>query len=160
MHISINTGRLAGRRRSRGKGEGGFTLVEVMVAIMLIGLVLTAAFSTVTQALQTMETSRDYARIAQILQSEMEDLRTMSWSELEALQTSDAGTKELDLTSEFNEAFGLRYRALRLIEDRYSDQKQATIWVKWEDARGNTKTEKTVSWFTQNGLHDYYYRSF
>ncbi|MDQ8186110.1 type II secretion system protein [Pelagicoccus sp. SDUM812002] len=142
------------------KGEGGFTLVEVIMALMVLGLVLVAAFSTVTQALQTVETSRDYARVAQILQSEMEDLRTMSWSALEAQQTTDAGEVSIDLTTEFNDAFGARYQAYRLIEDRHSNQKQATIRVEWNDARGNARAKQTVSWFTENGLHDYYYRSF
>lgn len=131
-----------------------------MVAVFITGLVLTAAFSTVAQALRTMETSRDYARVAQILQSEMEDLRTMSWSTLEAQQVADAGFVSIDLTAEFNAAFGARYRAYRWIWSKYSDQKEAIIWVQWEDARGITRTKRTVSWFTENGLHDYYYRSF
>lgn len=143
-----------------GKGSGGFTLVEVMVAVVILGMILSTAFATVTQALQTVETSRDYARVAQILQSEMEDLKTMSWSTLSALQVADNGVVTIDLTAEFNQAFGVRYRAFRYIENRYSDQKQATIWVYWWDARGNFRIKQTVSWFTENGLHDYYYRSF
>ncbi len=151
---------------SRRGSKSGFTLVEMMVAIVVLGMVLTAAFSTVAQALQTMETSRDYARVAQILQSEMEDLRTMSWSTLEAQEVADDGVVSIDLTTEFNEAFGSRYRAFRYIRDRvdggvtYTDQKEATIWVYWWDARGNFRIKQTVSWFTENGLYDYYYRSF
>lgn len=131
-----------------------------MVAILVLGLVLSAAFSTVVQALHTVETARDYARVAQILQSEMEDLRTMSWTTLEAQQAADGGIAPIDLTAEFNEAFGARYRAFRSIENRHVDQKQATIWVRWRDAHGKFQKKQTVSWFTKNGLHDYYYRSF
>ncbi|MDQ8183404.1 prepilin-type N-terminal cleavage/methylation domain-containing protein [Pelagicoccus sp. SDUM812005] len=156
---ALSTQRLK-RARRFGRAKSGFTLVEMMVAIFVLGIVLAAAFSTVAQALQTVETSRDYARVAQILQSEMEDLRTMSWSQLEAQQAADGGVVSIDLTEEFNEAFGARYRAFRYIQDRYSDQKQATIWVYWWDARGNFRIKQTVSWFTENGLHDYYYRSF
>lgn len=152
--------------RLQRRSKGGFTLVEMMVAIFVLGLVLTAAFSTVAQALQTVETSRDYARVAQILQSEMEDLRTMSWATLEAQEETDGGVVAIDLTEEFNEAFGSRYRAFRRIQNRtdgtvtYANQKEATIWVYWWDARGNFRIKQTVSWFTENGLHDYYYRSF
>lgn len=149
-----------GRFRLSSGVESGFTLVEMMVAILVLGLVLAAAFATVGQALQTVEISRDYARVAQILQSEMEDLRTKSWSGLEARQTEDAGVVSIDLASEFNESFGSRYRAFRYIQNRHADQKQATIWVYWWDARGNFRIKQTVSWFTENGLHDYYYRSF
>lgn len=148
------------RTKDRLRSTCGFTLVEIMIAILVLGLVLSAAFGTVTQALQTVETARDYARVAQILQSEMEDLRTKSWSALEAQQSADGGRVSIDLTSEFNEAFGSRYRAYRLIENRHVDQKQATISVSWLDAHGNFRKKQTVSWFTKNGLHDYYYRSF
>lgn len=126
----------------------------------MLGLVMTAAFATVTQALQTVEISRDYARVAQILQSEMEDLRTMSWSTLQGQQDADGGFVEIDLTQEFNQAFGTRYNAYRLIYDRYTDQKEGIIIVFWWDAHGNFRMKRTVSWFTKDGLHDYYYRSF
>lgn len=162
---SMSSPRSLGLRR-QGGSKSGFSLVEMMVAIFVLGIVLTSAFSTVAQALQTMETSRDYARVAQILQSEMEDLRTMSWATLNAQEDTDGGLVSIDLTEEFNDAFGARYRAFRRIRDRtdngvtYTNQKEATIWVYWWDARGNFRIKQTVSWFTENGLHDYYYRSF
>lgn len=137
----------------------------MMIAIVLTGLVLTAAFATVSQSIRTVETARDYTRVAQILQSEMEDLRTLSWADLEAASTG--GYEEIDLNSEFYAAFGDRYRAWRWIRDReispgttLSDQKEISIWVFWKDGNGMWRNKYAASWFTELGLHDYYYRSF
>ncbi len=160
VSAKFKSGRAAEGDRPRGCGKGGFSLVEMMVAMLVLGLVLTAAFSTVAQALKAVEISRDYARVAQILQSEMEDLRTMNWTQLEAEQAGTTWYVPIDLTTEFNEAFGARYKAYRWIRDLHSDQKEARVKVVWQDANGNTRIKRTVAWFTKNGLHDYYYRSF
>lgn len=143
-------------QRLARKKRRGFTLVEMLVAMSVIGFILVAAFGTVAQALQTVETSRDYARVAQILQSEMEDVRTMSWSTVSALPLLES----IDLNAEFNDAFGSRYQAYRIVTARSTDQKQIYILVRWTDSRGNARRKIAVSWYTQNGLHDYYYRSF
>ncbi len=160
LSAKFKSDRAAEGDRRRGRGKGGFSLVEMMVAMLVLGLVLTAAFSTVAQALKAVETSRDYARVAQILQSEMEDLRTMNWTQLEAEQAGTTWFVPIDITSEFNEAFGARYSAYRWIKNLHADQKEARVLVLWQDANGNSRTKQTVAWFTKNGLHDYYYRSF
>lgn len=149
-------------RRRRHK-NAGFTLVEMMVAIGIVGLVLAAAFSNVGGSLRTMETARDYTRVAQILQSELEDVRTMSWSDLETLQAATGGDWEvMDISEEFHEAFGTRYETYRRVQarDGLSDQKEIVIRVDWTNAHGLTVSKYTSCWFTENGLHDYFYRSF
>jgi len=134
-----------------------------MVAIAVVGLVLAAAFANVGSSLRTMETARDYTRVAQILQSELEDVRTMSWADLEALQAATGGDWELlDISAEFHEAFGTRYVTHRRVRNRdgLPDQKEIVIKVEWTNAHGVTVTKYTSSWFTENGMHDYFYRSF
>lgn len=146
---------------SRKRAKSGFTIVEFLVFILVIGIVMTGAFATMTQSLRMVETSRDYARASQILQSEIERLRTMSWEQLEAVQTADGSEiRSLELDAAFQEAFSNRYKAFRYIEDRYTDQKQAVVWVYWWDAMGNFRIKQTAAWFTENGLNDFYYRSF
>ncbi|MBK1879939.1 PulJ/GspJ family protein [Pelagicoccus mobilis] len=158
------------RRRSRPRSKrAGFTLVEMMVAMVVTGMVLTAAFGTINLSVKTMEKARDYARVAQILQSEMEDLRTLSYSNIEAMQTTAKvewegkfydGWTSIDLTSEFNEAFGNRYSAWVRVSDRSSNQKLVRVWVSWQRRDGSWQAKRTAAVFTENGLHDYYYRSF
>ncbi len=146
------------RPRRAAASRLGFTLVEAMVAMVVVGVVLTAAFSTVAQGVRTMERARDYTRVAQILQSEMEDLRTYSWADLETATTS--GFVAVALAADFVEEYGDRYTVERWIRDRHSDQKEISVRVIWSDGRGGTITKMTTTWFTENGMNDYYYRSF
>lgn len=148
------------------RGKSGFTLVEVMIAVVITGLVLTAAFGTVAQSLRTVELGRDYTRVAQIMQSEMEDLRTRSWADLEELQSdnewgsSGIAIWQLTLSADFQAMFGDRYDVWCVLLDREVDQKEIRIWVRWQNAQGDWINKITSTWFTENGLHDYYYRSF
>lgn len=166
--IRIFKDRRLGTRAPAARKKAGFTLVEMMVAIGVIGLVLTAAFTNVSQSLQVMETARDYTRVAQILQTELENVRTMSWADLEAIEAANldmagvAQWEELDLSDEFHEAFGTRYTAYRRVQPRdgLTDQKEIVIWVTWLNANGSSRSKYTSSWFTENGMNDYYYRSF
>lgn len=159
-----------GASRHRRSGRAGFTIIELMIGLVLVGLVLSAAFGTVGHAVQTMEKARDYARVTQILQSKMEDFRTMSYSGLESLQDSSEYTDShgvtqnwwvyINLDQEFLDSFGNRYRAWYKVSDRGSDQKLVRFWVSWQRRDGTWQAKRTASLFTKDGLHDYYYRSF
>jgi prepilin-type N-terminal cleavage/methylation domain-containing protein len=50
--MSCDKGPLCGKRPLRGRG--GFTLVEVMVAVAIVGLVTTAGFKLLTQSFRTL----------------------------------------------------------------------------------------------------------
>lgn len=155
-------GRSSGRAFDR---RSGFTLVEMMVAIVVIGITLTAAFSTIGYGYRTMETGRDYTRVAQILQSEMEDMRTLSWSQLEPLTSTTY--QKITLNADFAAVFGDRYEAWLWVRNRVdasgvvlADQKEISIKVTWKDSNGILMSRSTTTWFTENGMHDYFYRSF
>lgn len=113
------------------------------------------------------EGARDLTRVSQILQSEIEDLRMLSWSELTAQQASSGGDwTAVALDSDFQALFGARYTVERKIAPRYSggvallDQKQIEVRVTWIGMGGLSRSRKTATWFTEGGLHDYHYRSF
>lgn len=158
----LPTGDLGGvSLTARKSAKKGFTMVELLIFIMVIGIIMTGAFATMAQSIRMVETSRDYARASQILQSEIERLRTMSWEQLEAVQAADGtAIASIELDEAFQETFNDRYRAFRYLENRYSNQKEAIIWVYWWDGMGNFRIKKTAAWFTKDGLNDFYYRSF
>ncbi|MDQ8201652.1 type II secretion system protein [Pelagicoccus sp. SDUM812003] len=146
----------------------GFTLVEMMVGLVCVGIVLTAAFASATQTLRMQEVSRDYTRVAQILQSQLEDIRTWNWSDLETFQAETGGNMQVvTLDGEFMDAFGSRYTCERQVRDRkdengltVSGQKEIVVKVTWQSNDGKVNTKSAACWYTEGGLHDYYYRSF
>ncbi|EDY81690.1 hypothetical protein VDG1235_1308 [Verrucomicrobiia bacterium DG1235] len=131
-------------------------LVEAMVGIFLIGISLTGVFSALGRSLDLIEEARDSTRVAQIIQSELEDLRTLSWSEVDALAEWDVYVPN----SSFSEEFGNRYTCYRYIFSKSSDQYGLRVYVLWTNNSGRTKYDYFETWYTEGGFNDYYYRSF
>ena len=69
-------------------GVGGFTLVEVMVASTVLVFGIVTAVTTSQRGLQALDTARNLTAASQIMQSEMERIRLLSWTQLSTLQQS------------------------------------------------------------------------
>ncbi len=69
-----------GGRRSRG----GFSLIEVMMGAMVLGIVLGSILAMASHAFGFLTDIRRRARSSQVLQQRMEDLRLLNWSQLQA----------------------------------------------------------------------------
>lgn len=71
--------------KGRSASKAGFTLVEVMVSTLLMMIIFGGGFGALVHGNRLIEASRDETRASQILQSEVEDLRTYDWTALTAL---------------------------------------------------------------------------
>lgn len=151
---SIRTGDKAVRTGLRGAPQAGFTLVEILFGMVLLAIIFTSAFGTHFLALRMVEDSRDQVRASQVIQSELEAMRTMNWSDLEALGKGG----EFVPRGRFAQVFVGRYTAYRSIVDLTDSMKEVRIWVEWE-SRGRTYTQTFNTVFTRNGLNDYHYRA-
>jgi len=144
------------RRRS---ARAAFTLVEAMVGLVVVGITLTGVFAALGRSFDLIEAARDNTRVAQIIQSELEDMRTLSWSEVATLPTWEVYTP----TSSFSEQFGDRYTVYRWIDDfegTKSDQFRIRVYVTWTNNSRRFMWDYFETWYTQGGFNDYYYRSF
>ncbi|HUK83556.1 MAG TPA: type II secretion system protein [Verrucomicrobiae bacterium] len=70
---------------SFSRTRSGFTLLEAMVATIILGLALTSVVGVASQCLRYLTDIRRTARSSQVLQQEMENIRLLSWSQLSAL---------------------------------------------------------------------------
>lgn len=136
------------------KSSAGFTLIEIMVSMALMAIVFTAAFGTHFLAMRMIEDSRDQIRASQIIQSELEAMRTMNWSDIEALD----GKSTFAPRGQFVQVFADRYTAEREVKPISSSQKEVIIRVSW-NVRGKTYFQIFNTVFTRNGLNDYHYRA-
>tara|TARA_B110000495_G_C23022609_1_gene606921 strand:- start:1578 stop:2066 length:489 start_codon:yes stop_codon:yes gene_type:complete len=154
-----------------GTKSGGFTLMEVMVAITVITLVLGGGITALIQGNRMISDARDSTRISQIIQSEIETLRTMTFSDLSDLTNpSDPqfiNFTLLQLQGQFAVAYADRYTLWRgvLQEDNNNDgtldQIGVFIYVGWWPSHSDYWTyERYYTRFTEDGLNDYYYRAF
>src|SRR5437899_2915270 len=69
-------------------GEGqrvrrlGFTILELVVALALIGLLVLAVYGAITSGMVTMRMARENLRATQILLEKMEAIRLYNWDQL------------------------------------------------------------------------------
>ena len=139
--------------------------------------VMAFGIATSIIAMQTGFKSIDLARgttlSSQIIQSEMERLRMMSWTTMTALNTatdtvapfptgSPAGIEMFDGATYFSSNPGIagKYTITRTVEadsTRPSDVYNITISVAWVGYDNRRHTRSFRSMYAKNGLYDYYY---
>jgi uncharacterized protein (TIGR02598 family) len=69
------------RQRAR---HGAFSLVELTVAMAIIGVVVVAVYGAITSGVTTMRLARENLRATQILVEKMEAIRLYTWEQLHA----------------------------------------------------------------------------
>lgn len=144
------------------QGSRGFTLVEVMVATYILSVVFASLFGAMAQGMKMMDFTRDLTRVSQILQSEMEDLRTLNWNELEDLRDNKA-LQFYSAKTHYAGDLADRYRVYRWVLPHpvhSSEMIRVRIYVMWTvPGRGGQQWRILSTDFTKNGLNDYYYRN-
>ncbi len=63
----------------------GYSMVEVMVAVFVLAIVMTALFSGIAQGYSVLNTTRENLRATQILTQKAEAVRLCTWTELTSL---------------------------------------------------------------------------
>jgi prepilin-type N-terminal cleavage/methylation domain-containing protein len=144
----------------------GFTLVEVMVASLVLTIMILSALGALIHGFRLLDSARNTTLAAQIAQSEIEDLRLQPWSKIsDPALISHSGPIDLSasigklLGAAEGEAIAQRFSASRLIvdvPDRGSTLKRVTIAVAWHDYNGTTHTRSYETLIGQHGLTDYF----
>lgn len=145
--------------------------MEIMVAISVITLVMGGGIAALIQGNRMISDARDSTRISQIIQSEIESLRTLNFSDLTAMTDPTypgyIQFTKLPLQGRFATAYADRYTLWRGVmqednnNDGVSDQIGVYVYVGWTPSNSRYSTwERYYTRFTEDGLNDYYYRAF
>lgn len=127
-----------------------FTIVEVMVAAGVLALGIASVITVSQRGLQALDTARNLSGASQLMQSEMERLRLMSWAQLQALQDSGQTAVTIEDTSG-------RYTCSRQISDVKTNLKQITLVSTWRGYDGRAHTARLITRYGKTGLNDYFY---
>jgi len=122
---------------------------------------------------KTIDLARGTTLASQIMQSEMERIRLMSWTTITAMSTatdtvapipagSPAGVEKFDGSTYFstNPDIANKYIITRTVapdSTRPGDVMNITISVTWSGYDGRSHTRSFTSMYAKNGLYDYYY---
>lgn len=152
IHNSLTAGPRSDKRRSR---MAGFSLIEVAIASLVIAIFIASILTTVTSGYAVLDRSRETLRANQILQQELETLRTYSWSQV----TNTANFYTTNYTDQ-----GISYSVTRMLTNynnstSYSTNymRKVTVRVVWTNAPGKSISKDMTTVITQGGLNDYIY---
>lgn len=141
----------AGRGRTRA-----FTIIEVMVAAIVLVLGITTAITTLQSGFQAIDTARHYTFASQVMQSELERLRLKSWSQLQTLQESRDSTVAVPAVTGADAG---AFTCTRVISDLKTDMKEIILISNWRGYDGRPHTLRFVTRYSKSGLYDYFYTS-
>ena len=133
-----------------------------MIELVLATFTLAVGIGTSVIAMQTGFKHLDLARgttiAAQIIQSEMERIRMMSWTGVNALPATETFDGALNFTSSSRVAGKYNVTRTRLADaTRPTEVAHIGIAVTWKTYDGRDHTRSFSSIYTKNGLYDYYY---
>ena len=153
------------RQRTSGARPGAFTLIEVMVAVAIIGVEFVSLYLGMTQGFAIIQLARENLRATQILQEKMETIRLYSWD-----QITTSGFIPTNFTAAFYPAGsqtnqGAVYQGTVTITNAPvgassgygNDLKLVLVQVNWNSGRVQRQREMRTL-VSQYGLHNYIYK--
>jgi len=151
--------------RRRLKSRAAFTLVEVMISFTIMVAVLCGSLTAMQSGYKAIDTARSSTLAAQIMQSQIERLRLMSWPDIVAEQTTRGHDFEIDIVDEelvpdMAADVAARFTLKQTIQDVSSTRtgiKNVSLTVTWTGVGGTSQSRTFATRYAQNGLYDYYY---
>ncbi len=142
----------------RRRGLRAFTIAEVMVSTLVLAFGITTSLVAMQMGFRNIDLARGTTIAAQIIQSEMERLRMMSYTTISALPSSQT----FDGATYFSSASQIanKFSITRTVTDDAtygSDVKNITVSVTWNTIDGRPHTRRFTALYARNGLYDYYY---
>lgn len=146
------------RRRSK---RAGYTILEVALASFVMVMGLSSSIVTLQRGFREVELARSTTIASQIIQSEMERIRMMSWVQVNDSAILPANST-FDGATNFSTSAKLagKYSVTRRVTSdlsRPTEVKNISVSVAWSSFDGIPHTRTLTAIYAKNGLYDYYY---
>ena len=153
--------------RPRRTDSRGFTLVEVVMASMVLLFGIATSIVGMQIGYRSLDLARTLTLSAQVLQSEMELVRMKAWGDIATLASDPDGTAPLQKfeTMFVNAAMPRDFKLTRAVADpktiivgtgTETVMRQITVTATWKTVDGITHTRSTSTQYCREGLNDYY----
>jgi len=144
--------------RARRRADSGFTILEVAMSAFIMAFGIATSIVAMQTGFKSIDLARGTTMASQLMQSEMERVRMLSWTAVMALPEKE----EVDLSTYFssNPEIINKYQVVRVVEieaARPDDVREITIYVIWSGYDGRRHQRSFKSMYAKNGLYDYYY---
>ena len=153
-----------GSTRARRRRDAGFTVVEVSIAAMVLILCLTSSLLVLQRGFIAIDNARYTTLAGQILQSQMEKLRMLTWAQLTDTTSGPpaSGTFTPDISSSASGQLA-NFTCSQVIAASPSPynttMKDITLTATWKGSDGRTRSLTYFTRYGQSGLSDFFYTS-
>jgi prepilin-type N-terminal cleavage/methylation domain-containing protein len=162
---SFQTPARPGSAWTQRKRCGGFSLVEVVVAIAILGVGIVALYASLLNGFRVAQLSRENLRATQVMVELMDTLRLYSWDQItDPKFTPKHFDVDYDPIGATNGGGGLfTYSCTMNVKKgpkdvEYGDNmKTVTLDIEWQNGSRVKRTRTFVTYVTRNGLQSYIY---
>ena len=123
------------------------TLMEVIIAIVLVGIAFGGIATTVTWSINTIRASRESAAALQFAQQKMERMRNSNFGTI----SSHAFPSPYE-ASAFRTALGPNAAGSVVVQDEASKLKKVTAHVGWVSSSGRNMHLSLVTYIAEDGI--------
>lgn len=156
----------------RRRHDAGFTILEVAMAGFVLTLAIAGSITTLQMGYRAIDNARYTTLAGQILQSQMEKLRLLTWAQLTdstsgpaayTTFTPDVSASSTDQIKRFTTTTGGAGTCYQRISDAPSpfntSMKDITLTAAWTGIDGKSHSLSYTTRYGKNGLSDFFYTS-
>ncbi len=143
---------------ARRGAQAGFTILEVAMATFVMAMGIATSIIAMQAGFKHLDLARGTTLSSQIIQSELERIRLMSWTGVTALPASatfDGGTS-FSTSSKVVGKFSVT-RTVTADAARPTEARDIVVRVTWNGYDGRAHARSFNCTYVKNGLYDYYY---
>ena len=135
--------------------RGGFTLVEIIMAVGVLALAITTSITALQRAFMNLDSARNIETACRIMQCEFEKERLLTWSAV-----TDAAYKvAIDSAFSGNPAVAGRFtltRSTSTVSGHSGKLLQITLTVTWRNYDGRSLQRSQTTYYGNGGLYTYF----
>jgi prepilin-type N-terminal cleavage/methylation domain-containing protein len=149
------------RNPGRRSGHAGFTLLEVIVAMAILGMIVLAVYGAITSGMTSLRMARENLRATQILVEKTEVLRLYNWDQLNTNFLPAKFVTNYDVNSSSTNSGVLYYGTITLAQPNIgttytNDLRLVTVRVNWKTGPIQ-RTRELSTYVCRTGIQNYVY---
>jgi Tfp pilus assembly protein PilV len=139
------------------RAQRGFTIIEVAMATFVMAFGIATSIIAMQSGYKQIDLARGTTIAAQIIQSEMERIRMMSWTTVNALAASESFDGSTYFSANPDVAGKYTITRTNVANATNAEIRDLTVSVRWQTYDGRWHTRSFTAIYAKNGLYDYYY---
>jgi prepilin-type N-terminal cleavage/methylation domain-containing protein len=145
----------------RGELRRGFSIMELVIAMALIGLLVLAVYGAITSGMNNVRMARENLRATQILLEKMEAMRLYNWDQLNTGFLAPQFIANYDVNATSTNSGILYYGTVTIADSATGttyagDMKEVTVNLRWKTGP-IARIREMSTYVCRSGMQNYIY---